>query len=69
MNLHTDLVSAAMASEPDIHHDPRIRSIPWRDLMPLRVREIAAELMLPVFWLSLSLFAARARWYAPALLL
>jgi fatty acid desaturase len=69
VNLHTDLVSAAMASEPDIHHDPRIRSIPWRDLMPLRVREIAAELMLPVFWLSLSLFAARARWYAPALLL
>jgi hypothetical protein len=33
--------------EPDIFQDPRIRSISWRDLVPVSRREIVTELLLP----------------------
>ena len=52
---------------PHILHDSRIRSVPWRDLMPLGVSEIVIELARPLFWLALSLAAAGLRWYPLAL--
>ena len=33
--------------------DPRVRSVPWRDLVALRARERARELLLPLPWLLL----------------
>lgn len=39
--------------------DARVRSVPWRDLVPLRPAERLWELLLPVLWLLLGLFAAR----------
>lgn len=52
---------------PQIFRDPRIRSIPWRDLVPVRRHEVVAELLLPAVWLGASLIAAEFRWYIPAL--
>jgi fatty acid desaturase len=39
--------------------DPRVRSVPWRDLVALRPRDRVRELLLPLPWLLLSLLAAR----------
>jgi fatty acid desaturase len=39
--------------------DERIRSVPWRDLVPLRPAERLWELLLPLPWLLLELVAAR----------
>lgn len=60
--------------ERDIYHDPRLRRVAWRDLVPVRRYEVVAELLLPVPWLAGSLVAAalaRAApgWYAVALAL
>jgi len=51
----------------DIFRDPRIRSIPWRDLVAVGRFEIVGELLLPSFWLALSLAAAGRGWYLVAL--
>ena len=39
--------------------DPRVRSVPWRDLVTLRPGERLHELLLPLPWLLLALLAAR----------
>jgi fatty acid desaturase len=43
----------------DLALDPRVRALPWKDLVPLRPRERLRELLLPAPWLALSLLAAR----------
>jgi fatty acid desaturase len=53
----------------DIYHDPRLRSVTWRDLVPVAPGEIAYELLLPLAWLALSLAAASLRLYPVALIL
>lgn len=53
--------------EPDLFFDPRLRSIAWRDLLPLNGHEIVAELLLPVWWLAASLVAAEFGWHVLAL--
>jgi fatty acid desaturase len=55
------------APESHILHDPRIRSVPWRDLVPVRRREVMVELLLPLAWLTLSFAAAWRGWYGIAL--
>jgi len=48
---------------PDIYHDPRLRSVMWRDLVPVTHLEIFAEPMLPAIWLAASLgMAARGNY-------
>jgi fatty acid desaturase len=49
-----------MAVEPahDIFHDPRLRSVMWRDLVSVDRLEIVWELLLPLTWLALSLLVA-----------
>jgi fatty acid desaturase len=56
-----------MTTTNDIYHDPRIRTIPWRDLVPVTRREIFLELMLPIICLAASLTAAGHGWYPFAL--
>ena len=56
-----------LAPESDILHDPRIRSVPWRDLVSVRRREVIVELLLPSVWLTLSFAAAWRGWYGIAL--
>ncbi len=51
----------------EILRDRRLRAVPWRDLLPLRAREIVGELLLPLPWLALSLALAHCRVYAAAL--
>ncbi len=51
----------------DLLRDRRLRGVAWRDLVPLRRREIVAELLLPVPWLALSLALAHFRLYPLAL--
>jgi fatty acid desaturase len=51
----------------DIFHDPRIRRVEWRDLVPVTHLEAVEELLLPLFWLTLSLIAAYVGWYPVAL--
>lgn len=51
----------------DIFHDPRLRSVAWRDLMPVSRREIVWELLLPATWLAASLIIAGFGHYAFAL--
>ncbi len=50
----------------DIYRDPRIRSVAWRDLVPLSRSEILKELTLSLPWLVLSLVLAQNEWYALA---
>ena len=56
-----------LTGRADIFQDPRIRSIAWRDLVPVTGREIVAELLLPLAWLACSLFAASLGWHVFAL--
>ena len=51
----------------DIFRDPRIRAVPWRDLVAVGRIEILLELLLPSFWLALSMAAAARGWYVIAL--
>ena len=51
----------------EILRDPRVRSVPWRDLTRLNLLEVATELTLSLPWLVLSLFLAGNEWYLPAL--
>jgi fatty acid desaturase len=52
----------------EILHDPRVRSVPWRDLVRLTRLEVVTELFLSLPWLGLSLLLASLGWYLPALL-
>jgi fatty acid desaturase len=54
-------------TEPDIFHDPRLRSVAWRDLLPVSRLEIAWELLLPATLLAASLGIAGTGHYAIAL--
>lgn len=51
----------------DIFHDPRLRTVEWRDLVPVTRLEIVAELLIPAIWLAASLTAAWTKHYALAL--
>jgi fatty acid desaturase len=52
----------------EILHDPRVRSVPWHDLVRLSRLEVGKELLLSAPWLLLSLVLVRRGWYCPALL-
>ncbi len=54
-------------SSPTILNDPRVRSIPWRDLTRLTWPEVAWELSLSAPWLALSLAMAGRGLYGPAM--
>src|SRR5438045_2465766 len=51
----------------EILHDPRIRSVAWRDLTQLSRWEIGRELLLSLPWLVLSLWFASQGWFFAAL--
>jgi len=51
----------------DIFHDPRLRSVEWRDLVSVNQREILTEPLLPLAWLTASLIAAATNHYIFAL--
>lgn len=55
-----------MAMQP-LMQDPGLRSIPWRDLVPLRPVEVARELTLTLPWLGALLACAHVGWPIPAL--
>ena len=42
----------------DIFHDPRLRAVGWRDLVPVTPFEILREPLLPAAWLAASLLTA-----------
>jgi fatty acid desaturase len=52
----------------EIVHDPRIRSVPWADLVGLSRWEVVKELVLPVPFLALSCLLAHHELLIPALL-
>jgi len=56
------------AAQVRLRNDPRLRDIPWTDLLSLRRHEIAHELTLSLPWLLASLAAAQWRLYPLALL-
>ena len=67
------IVSVASAHDCDaaqvrLRNDPRLRNVPWSDLLSLRRHEIAHELTLSLPWLLASLAAAHWRLYPLALL-
>jgi fatty acid desaturase len=62
-----DEVATDLKPQADVFADPRIRSVPWRDLVAVRSNEVIAELLLPPAWLALSLLAAGLGWYFIAL--
>lgn len=56
----------------EIMRDPRVRSVEWKDLLPLTRWEIVKEILLGLPWLTASLIFANLTsqsylWYAPAL--
>ncbi|HWE49980.1 MAG TPA: fatty acid desaturase [Bryobacteraceae bacterium] len=51
----------------DIYNDPRIRSVAWRDLVPVNRFEIVGEILLPVCWLAASIAVAGSGHYFIAL--
>lgn len=53
----------------DIFHDSRIRSVQWKDLVPVSQWELIKEPLLPLFWLTTSLIAASRGRYIFALIL
>jgi fatty acid desaturase len=55
-----------MSHDGDILRDPRIRSVPWRDLTRLTRIEVARELGLSLPWLALSLWCAGRGHYPTA---
>ena len=54
-------------SPPDIFHDPRLRAVGWRDLVPVTSFETLLEPLLPAAWLSASLLIAAYGHYLIAL--
>jgi fatty acid desaturase len=65
--LATQLKGVAEEGETDIFHDPRLRSVAWKDLAAVSPREIVWELLLPATWLSASLLVAGSGHYVLAL--
>ncbi len=59
--------SPSAETAEDILRDPRLRSVMWRDLVPVTRFEILWELVLPVAWLSASLAMASREQYFVAL--
>ena len=73
MATSTTIAAVASAHHCEAAHvrprnDPRLRDIPWTDLLSLRRHEIAHELTLSLPWLLASLAAAQWRLYPLALL-
>lgn len=73
MPMSADIAAAASAKRfetPRVSfgNDPRLRAVPWSDLLSLRRHEIAHELTLSLPWLLASLAAAQWRLYPLALL-
>jgi fatty acid desaturase len=52
---------------PAIFHDPRLKFVEWRDLVPVRRLEVVAEPLLPAAWLVASLLTAGSGHYVIAL--
>lgn len=52
---------------PAIFHDPRLKFVEWRDLVPVQRLEILAEPLLPAAWLAASLTLAGLGHYGIAL--
>lgn len=52
---------------PAVFHDPRLKFVEWRDLVPVRRFEVVAEPLLPAVWLVASLLTARSGHYMIAL--
>ncbi len=48
----------ATDSAADVFHDSRLRSVMWRDLVPVAWPEMIVELLLPLSWLVASLLVA-----------
>ncbi len=59
--------AAADAANRALRNDPRLRAIPWRDLVPLTRGQKLWELSLPLPWLAAELFFAHREHYAAAL--
>src|ERR1039458_9750027 len=55
------------AADVRIFRDPRIRSVPWRDLAGVNRLEILCEPLLPATWLTASLVLAWSGHYIVAL--
>ncbi len=55
----TTIDPIAQGRTADIFYDPRLRSLGWRDLVPVNRFEIVRELVLPATWLVASLAAAK----------
>lgn len=51
----------------EIMRDPRVRGVPWHDLVGLTRYEVVRELLLPLPWLAGSLALAGQGWWLPAL--
>jgi fatty acid desaturase len=51
----------------EIMRDTRVRSVEWRDLVPLSRIEVWKQLLLPLPWVSTSILLAHYRLYIPAL--
>lgn len=45
-------------ARPAVFHDPRLKSVAWRDLVAVRRLEVVAEPLLPAAWLAASLVIA-----------
>ncbi len=60
-------VAKQRESKPAIFHDPRLRSVVWRDLVPVTSCEIFYDLLLPATWLGASLAMAAWGYYLVAL--
>lgn len=58
---------SGLDQRPAIFHDPRLRSVEWRDLVPVRRLEILTEPLLPAAWLAGSLILAGLGHYGIAL--
>lgn len=56
-----------MSHKQEILQDPRIRKIPFKDLLALTKYEVVRELLLPLPWFLGSLFLANLGFYVPAL--
>jgi fatty acid desaturase len=54
-------------ARPAVFHDPRLRSVEWRDLVPVRPSEVLAEPLLPAVWFAASLVMAGYGHYLLAL--
>jgi len=71
--LTSDIVSVPVGCQvdqeppPDIFHDPRLRAVGWRDLVPVTFFEILLEPLLPAGWLAASLLTAAYGYYVIAL--